>query len=353
MMSLDNCILCGVAESFFDKSEKFVEAISLAFISDFQIIFASATILWLTLQGIEIASGRKEAMQVFLKESPNIFIAWALLYLNPNGTILLIFNLVNEIMTGISIKVFEVGGVPVAGAGLAGLINSVEEGVNKILDISLDILSTTGILDPIIPLIMSGLLILPYALILIAYLSQIIVSLFRLIVLALFAPFLFLAYGFGFTQDMTKTGIKTTIATIMVMTSSTLCVSMLFFIVDSLKIHDGNFKVQWSDPDLQLAILAGWAFTALLAEGTSLANSLAQSSLTNAAAGLMSAGMGMAGLGAMKVGANPISTAKDIAGKALGTDAGKFAGATAGTLGKGAMYLAKQTPLGNLLNKKQ
>ena len=76
----------------------------------------------------------------------------------------------------------------------------------------------------------------------------------------------------------------------------------------------------------------GWAGLALMAEGTSLANSIAGSSLTNVAAGIMTAGM--AASGAAAIGATRLPRAKDAINARLDKGADYLGGKTMSGAGK-------------------
>ncbi len=257
---------------------------------DFQLIFGSATALWLALKGFDVFMERTSPQKVLREDLPWIIIAWALLFINANGLISQIFNLTIEIMTGISIKIFEVSGLSLEDSGLTGLIKALELGIWEVVITAQKMIEQFSFPNNMVaPIVLPILLVVPYFLVLIVYFSQIIVNIFRIVILATFFPFIFMGVGFGFWRDMGKTAIKTIFASIMVMSASTIVVSFMLFAV--LRLELGVIDVSFTNEKIIFAVIIGWAMTALLAEGTAIANSIAGSVLTNTAAGIMTSGL--------------------------------------------------------------
>ncbi len=303
------CILCAPTQEYLNQSSDFIAKLSLTMLPDFQLIFGSATALWMTIKGLDVILQRINPHKVLTDELPWIFIAWALLFINANGLIQMIFNLSIQVLTGISIKIFEVTGAPIgSGGGLVGLVSALEAAIWSVVEVAQIIIGKFAFPSNMItPIILSILLVLPYMLLLIVYFSQIIVNVFRIVILSTFLPFIFMAVGFGFWREMGKTAFKTILASIMVMSASTIVVSFAIFVVNSLgiELNENLGEVNFSNEKIIFGVIIGWAMSALLAEGTSIANSIAGSSLTNTAAGVMTAGIAGSAMTAVKYGASP------------------------------------------------
>lgn len=193
-------------------------------------------------------------------------------------------------------------------------------------------------------------LMIPYMLLMIAYSSQLTVAVFRMSYLSLISPFIMMSIGFSSTRPMAVSWFRTILSTIMVLFAATLVVTIIvsFASSDLEKLKDsmyitttynndsdangsstgiGNTTTYESKAPIYtlgkywVLVALGWMSTALLAEGTALANSITGSVLTNVAAGIMTAGMGTAQIQAWRMakGAGGIAASKGAnIGAALG-----------------------------------
>lgn len=141
-------------------------------------------------------------------------------------------------------------------------------------------------------------LVIPYFLLVVAYSTQVVVAIFRATMVGVFAPFLFMAFAFGWGRDMAKSGAKTLLASVLVLFASTAAVALCVYGTAALKVDPAKLTgdevtsfLQISNPKFLVILFLGWAGTALLTEGTSIANSISHTLLTNAAAGIMTAGI--------------------------------------------------------------
>ncbi|MBL4614294.1 MAG: hypothetical protein JKY27_05410 [Magnetovibrio sp.] len=186
------------------------------------------------------------------------------------------------------------GTVPL-GSGMKTLVCTAEEGVTNVFIMGSMIAKSASLTDPM-PYLYALVLVLPYFLVLIVYFSQVVVSIFRVMMLAVLSPFLMLGFAFGWGRDMMKSGVKTLIAAFMVLFGSTAALAVMLYGISSLDIgvdptqESVREMASITNPDFLLALAMGWLGTAFMTEATGMANSIAGSSLTNTAAGIITAG---------------------------------------------------------------
>lgn len=252
-------------------------------------------------------------------------------------------------MSASSKVAFEVaGGAPAEGeyTGLAALAAAGEEAFLKVFQIAAAV-ATAGRLFNIANWIYAAFLVVPYFLLVVAYASQVVVAIFRAMMIALLAPFLFLAFAFGWGRGMAWSGMKTLLGAVLVLFASTAALALVIFAVSHIPVDPKTLKEEalnefasLTNPEFILIMALGWIGTALMTEGVSLANSIAGTALTNTAAGIMTAGAAATGLAATKAGlhaGNPLTMGRRFTG-AMNAASNEIGGWAA--MGKGAVGAA-------------
>jgi type IV secretion system protein TrbL len=218
--------------------------------------------------------------------------------------------------------------------GMAQLVFVAERGLMVVLRIAFEIWASIS-LGNLMAGVYGVLLALPYIILIIVYFSQVVVSIFRVMMFSALSPILMLALGFGWGRGMAITGIRTVFAAFMVLFGSTLALALCLYGAASLDIQNTeNVREITSidNPGLWVAIVLGWMGTAFMAEATGMANSIAGSQLTNQAAAVITAGMTATGLTIAKYG-------KDMTMKhGIGGVVSKHAGTAVEKGAKGAGY---------------
>ncbi len=294
--------MCDPVDQFIKMSQEYANNFASELQEPMLNIFLSLVGLWVILVAFQILAYGKNPKD-FRRNLVHIIIADILL--TSQGTPLLtsVFNTTFELMGNVSEVAFKVAGGDKAylGQGLVGLVMATENSVRDVINIATNIL-TSSTWRVVVNVLYAILLVAPYILLLGAYVSQVIVSIFRLVMLTIFGHLFFLAFAFGWGEGMAKKGLQTLFSSILVLFSSTAAVAMAIFAVNTA-IPDAASTTSLADyanlsnPQFIVAILIGWAGTAFLMEGTSIANSIAGSSLTNTAAGIMTAGISATGAG--------------------------------------------------------
>ncbi|HJN25559.1 MAG TPA: hypothetical protein QGG18_07720, partial [Rhodospirillales bacterium] len=178
------------------------------------------------------------------------------------------------------------------GGGMESLVRTAEEGVFEVFGMAEEIAAKARLTDPM-PILYSLVLVLPYFLVLIVYFSQVVISIFRVMMLATLSPYLMLGFGFGWGRDMAKAGVRTLLSSFMVLFGATAALAVMLYAVRGLDI--GNAQDPMGDISITnikylVAVAMGWLGTAFMTEATGMANSISNSSLTNTSAAVITAG---------------------------------------------------------------
>jgi type IV secretion system protein TrbL len=322
------------------------------------ILFSSLVVLWIVIIAYRLQLKQVDASEI-TKGAVYIIITAILFSSQPSGFISQVYTASINIMTASAKVAFEVvGGTVKEGdyTGLAALAAAGEESVLKVFQIAAAV-ATAGRLFNIANWIYAAFLVIPYFLLVVAYASQVVVAIFRAMMVALLAPFLFLAFAFGWGRGMAWSGLKTLLGAMLVLFASTAALALIIYAAGNINVEPGSLEKEklnefasLTNPQFILIMALGWIGTALMTEGVSLANSIAGTALTNTAAGLMTAGAAATGLGAAKAGlhgANPFTMGRrftgglDAASKELGGWAamGKGAAGVAGAAAGGVASL--------------
>jgi len=205
--------------------------------------------------------------------------------------------------------------------GLTHLAASGEKAIAAVFFVAKAIINSGGWAD-VMNYVYALILVAPFFLLMVFYASQIVVAIFRLMIVACFAPWLFLGFGFGWGRSMLNSGIRTIIGTIGTMFACTVALALIIFGVNGIVGINGtdfsglmtgdklNDFASMSNPDFLAVVFLGWMGTGLMTEGVSVANSILGTMLTNTAGATMTAGVSgsalLAGSAASKV--NPFSS---------------------------------------------
>jgi hypothetical protein len=293
------------------------------------LIFAAVVGLWLSVSGLKIVMSKLNLLD-FGHELFFVIVAAGLLASQQNGLVLTVYDAGINTISGASAMVMQAavdehgsselpsegeekqtlkGSFPkqenIKGLndkgqekfkGIIQLLTVTENGLFTVMQKAKNLYMSFSVGNMTGPL--SGLLIMFIWLILIlVYFSQVLVTLFRVMVLAGLAPFLLLAVGFGWARGMVWQSVKTLIGAGMALYGATLAIGFCLFSVGQIPTNvDWGMGTFFSGPGF-LAILVGFMGIIFVTEATAIANSIAQSQFTNAAAATMVGGALGMGLG--------------------------------------------------------
>lgn len=302
------CLTCDVVTEYVDLANSFTQNLSTVLLEPMWFIYLSVVGLWIVIHGGKMIMGKGDLIG-FAHEFAFIIIAGLLLGGQGPTLVNSIYQMALSTMgsaAGVVLSAGMEGGITAATipseasslGGMAQLVYVAEQGLMSVLRIAFEIWASIS-LGNLMAGVYGVLLALPYIILIIVYFSQVVVSIFRVMMFSALSPILMLAVGFGWGRGMAITGVRTVFAAFMVLFGSTLALALCLYGAASLDIQNTeNVREITSidNPGLWVAIVLGWMGTAFMAEATGMANSIAGSQLTNQAAAVITAGMTATGL---------------------------------------------------------
>lgn len=288
------CILCNATSKFEDLAANFVHDLSQILLVPMFILFVTLVMLWVVVVAYKILMDPRKFADLFRQA---FFIMLASLVLFDN------YDLV--------VRVYEAGMAALAGAselafrsvpganlnnceqGLARLMFAIEKNfIGTILQTTWRIIDSGSPLNPI-NWIYAIIFVVPFILILFLFFAKTVVAVFRMLLLAVLAPFLLLTFAFDWGRPMAVAGLKTFISAIIVLFAASAAVSITMYGIAGIALGSDDIDdfARVTNVDFLLAIILGWLGTALMTEGVAIANSITGSMLTNTAAGIITAGL--------------------------------------------------------------
>ena len=319
---VSKCFTCDALSSYMDLTAGFADNLSHALQGPILILFSSLVGLWLVIQGYRLLFHMTK-IEELVSGLVYIVIATVLLGSQANGLISAVYSGSLEILSGASETAFSVaGGVRESGSGggLVGLAQSAEIAVLHVIDLAVALIRQASTFE-VDQYLYAILLVIPYFLLVLAYSSQVVVAFLRLMMAAIFAPFLFMAFAFGWGRGMAWAGARTILGSILVLFASTSALALTLHGVNlaneqvTASAANGNLDdfASFSNAEFLVIVFLGWMGTALMTEGVSIANSIVQTALTNTAAGVMTAGGAATAMAALKMGGSTGKTALNAA----------------------------------------
>ena len=297
------CISCTLVAEYANIANLYVSDLSDRILPAMVILFASLVGLWVIIQAYRIMLGFLSPEELYREL---VFVSMGSILLSAFGAdfvskvyhaSLAIIGSASEIAfvladkpdlekVGITTELQEY-------QNLMSLIYTVEQSVRKVLNLAGSILGGSsdwnigkGLLNVFYALV----LILPYFLVGVVYFSQLVISVFRLMILAALSPFLMLAYAFNWGRPMVHSAIRTLLSSVVIMFAVTAAVAMVVYAVDRQNINSLSAELNIMDNQLILLIILGWMASGFMTEATHIANSITSSSLSNTGVGVLTAG---------------------------------------------------------------
>lgn len=342
-----DCLTCDMVVTYQDLAGGYVETISATMLPPMSVLFASVCTLWVVIQGYKFLLGTAQLPDL-LRETFFICIAQILLSVQSEGLILMVFNTTLDLLGGASYAVLEGAIQDTLAAqqstGLGQLVAVSEAGMRTVINVGWEI-ATSWSFTNMLAILYALILILPYFMMMIVYLSQTVIAVFRVMVISAFFPFLILCFGFAWSRQMAFAGLKTLMASIIVLFAASLALGVVMFAVSSLEITapdaDVEAKIGWNNADYLLAVALGWMGTAFMTEAVGIANSITGSALSNTSVGILSAGMAGSAALAAKMAKNSPAGMMNVAGYGAAAIGGGKAGVQEAIANRAASLIDK------------
>lgn len=326
------CFTCAPLEKYVALTTDFASQLSDALGTPMLILFTSLIGVWAVINGAKLALKQCELGDLG-RDLIYIIITGAILGSQQNGLISWVYSTALSVMSGSSDAAFSVAGGSMESTGYSGLVALAANGEAAFATViqAASAIARAGALYNLANYIYAFLLVLPYFLLVVMYSSQVVVAIFRAMMVAIFAPFLFMAFAFGWGRQMSYSGAKTLLASVLVLFACTSALALTIYGVKQIPIDPTtltgdalNKFASASNPDFLVILFLGWMGSALMTEGTSIANSIAQTALTNTAAGMLTAGAAATAGGMMAAGkkiggaVNPLTAGRRFTGAVKG-----------------------------------
>lgn len=306
------CFTCEPLKEYVALSSTYADKLSEALSGPMLILFSSFLGLWMVVVAYKMLFAQAD-IKNFIQDLVYITITGVILGSQANPLISFVYNTSLSIMSGAADTAFSVVGGADKAAGYQGLVRLAANGefaVTKVIQAATAI-SMAGSWYEMMNYVYALILVIPYFILIAAYASQVVVAIFRAILIAIFAPFLFMAFAFNWGRPMAFSGAKTLLAAILVLFACTAALALTIYGVSQIAVDPKALTgeaakefASMSNPRFLVILFLGWMGMALMTEGTSIANSIAGTALTNTAAGLMTAGISASAGAAMSSAGN-------------------------------------------------
>lgn len=325
------CVTCKIVGTYVDLASKFADRLGEVMFTPMFAIFLAIAGIWIVWNGIKFAFGKGDLIGLF-QELIFISVAGALLGTQGREMMMLIYHTALATISGAASAVLAVAqegftvasGQTVAGLenyeGMTRLVFVAERGVTQVFGMAWALVGTMTLTNWS-GLFLAIILLPPWFLLLVVYMAQVAVSIFRVMMWATLSPYLFMALGFGWGRDTVMRGINVLLASFMVLFGSTVALAVCLFGVSTLGVGDYTrdyTNLSLMDPEFLLPVFMGWLGTAFQMEATGMANSITGAQLTNQAAAIITGGASFTAIAAAK-------QAKGQWGEAAGKIPGGFA----------------------------
>lgn len=323
------CFTCDIVAEYVRLAGDFTQDLSELLVGPMWTVFLSMTGLWISVHGIKLMLGQGD-LAAFSKEMVFVILAGGLLGGQGPGLVTTTYQAALSVMGSGASVAMAVGSDAADPSGLSGmteLVRTAEQGIFQVFGMTTNILETLAF-DNLMPVFYAPLLFLPYLLLLLVFFAQVVVSIFRVMMVSALSPILMMCVGFPWGRAMAFTGLRTLFSAFMVLFGCTIAMGICLYGVRGLGVGDpaigANLEqfLSLTNPKLLMTIALGWLGTAFMAEATSIANSITGSQLTNQAATIITAGATATGLSLLKKGMkSPQAAARGVMG---GIDAGRY-----------------------------
>jgi len=281
-----NCLSGKIVDKYAELANQFTQDLSHALQPAMWNLLGAVATLWIVMEGLRLITFRTTIEDIAREFTLLIIAAFLLAGQGP--------NLVNDLysaslsmMGGAANVALQVGNhsaissndLASLGTGMHALTCTVEKGAKTIFNMSSLIAQTGNPLNPM-PWLYAILLITPYFLVVVVYFSLVVLSIFRIQMIAILSPFLMLGFGFPWGRNMLQSGLKALVGTFMVLFGGTAAVAVMLYAVSSLfpngtpTAEEADAMASIYNEQFIVALMMGWLGMAFMTEATGMTNSI-------------------------------------------------------------------------------
>ncbi|WP_159096766.1 type IV secretion system protein [Pseudovibrio sp. Alg231-02] len=298
-------------------------------------IFVSLACLWAVFQGFKVVTGAADIGWI-ATQFVFLFFGFGVLMALQYGLAGQVYEVTYNVMFGIPASIMGGGS---GSNAVVELVSGIETAFMRPINMAKSMMDSAGFFDKVGYVIFTGLIMLPFILMMIVFVTQVAIGLFRIMITCLFAPYIISLSAFPWGREQIMNGVRTLLGAIITLVAVTLVFSLIVKGVESLVPSGDGIGTDLGNADTWSAyivvILTAWSGVALIQEAVSLAGTIAQASLNAATSGAMMSGIGGMASSYMK-------------GGGAAFKAGKAAiGVTNDALGDAAHSMSKQYSSGN------
>jgi len=294
-------------------------------------IFASLACLWAVFQGCKLVTGAADLPWI-ASQFVFLFFGFGALMALQYGLAGQVYEVTYNVMFGIPASIMGGGG---GSSAVVELVSGIEAAFIQPINMAKSMMDSAGVFEKIGYVIFTGFLMLPFILMMIVFVTQVAIGLFRIMMICLFAPYIISLSAFPWGREQIMNGVRTLLGAITTLVAVTLVFSLIVAGVDSLVPKGDGIGTDLGNADTWSAyivvILTAWSGVALIQEAVSLAGTIAQASLNAATSGAMMQGIGgmasnyiKGGGAAFKAGKAAIGVTNDALGDAAHDMSSKY-----------------------------
>ena len=326
----DFCLTCPVVGKYGDISHNLLGELAHILQDGMVKIFLMAFPLWFVFAIFQTAIG-ESSIQKIIRDFIYAIIAFVLLKIYGADIIGGLYKLSLDII-GSTAQLTFIHGDPVVHpeahrysvSGIVNLVYTVEIAVKDVFLLGWNLISkASGFTDTLVISVMVFVgMFIPYFGVLAVFFSKVLIAMFRVMMLAIFAPLIMFCFAFNWGRSMAASAAKTLFSALLIIFACTASMALLIYganVISSEFDFTKELDLTKIWPQIFILAMLGWAGIAFMLDAVGIANSLSGSVLSNIGSGMMTAGMGAMAATALHYGKSGVGKpAANLAGHALG-----------------------------------
>ncbi|WP_068317881.1 hypothetical protein [Polycladidibacter hongkongensis] len=322
----DNCISCTIFGEYEANSSGVVDQVMGLIYEPMLSFFIAIVAIWVVVRGVQLNTGG-QSMAAVAREFMGVCIGFVLMVGLGEGLVSSVFSAVVTTLSSLAAQIMGAVQGNAPSSGIVGLVGAVENGLMFPIYMVDAAIKDSTVFGAVAVYLWALALAIPFFLLMISFVSQVVVALFRVTIICSFSPFIVMVSSFPWGREALATAIRLLLNSMFVVCFVTAAFALILSNMQGLLVADPNAApseaMGISSPTYLASLFLAWCGTALVSEAVNISGMLSSAIQGNSAAGAIAGGGTMA--------------SKTAAKKALsvGFGAGKMAvGAIAGKIGE-------------------